>query len=47
MSFLNEFKKFAFRGNLVDMAIGFTVGAAFTTVAKSVVNDLVMPVVGL
>lgn len=42
-----EFKKFAMRGNLVDMAIGFTVGAAFTTVAKSVVNDLIMPVVGL
>lgn len=47
MSMVNEFKKFAMRGNLVDMAIGFTVGAAFTTVAKSVVNDLIMPVVGL
>ena len=44
---LNDFKKFALRGNLVDMAIGFTVGAAFTTVAKSLVNDLIMPVVGL
>ncbi len=44
---LQEFKKFAMRGNLVDMAIGFTVGAAFTTVAKSVVNDLIMPIVGL
>lgn len=43
---LNEFKKFALRGNLVDMAIGFTVGAAFTTVAKSIVNDLIMPLVG-
>lgn len=47
MSMLKEFGKFAMRGNLLDMAIGFTVGAAFTTVAKSVVNDLVMPVVGL
>lgn len=47
MSILNEFKKFALRGNLVEMAIGFTVGAAFTSVAKSVVNDLIMPVVGL
>lgn len=47
MSVMNEFKKFALRGNLVDMAIGFTVGAAFTTVAKSVVGDLIMPVVGL
>lgn len=44
---LNEFKKFALRGNLIDMAIGFTVGAAFTSVAKSLVNDLIMPLVGL
>ena len=47
MSFVSEFRKFALRGNLVDMAIGFTVGAAFTTVAKSIVGDLIMPVVGL
>ena len=47
MSILNELKNFALRGNLVEMAIGFTVGAAFTSVAKSVVNDLIMPVVGL
>ena len=47
MLVLQEFKKFAMRGSLVDMAIGFTVGAAFTTVAKSIVDDLVMPVVGL
>lgn len=47
MGMLADFKKFALRGNLVDMAIGFTVGAAFTTVAKSAVDDLVMPVVGL
>ena len=44
---LNEFKKFVMRGNVVDLAIGFTVGAAFTTVAKSVVSDLIMPPVGL
>ena len=44
---MEEFKKFIVRGNLADMAIGFTVGAAFTTVAKSLVDDLVMPVVGL
>lgn len=44
---LQEFKKFIVRGNLVDMAIGFTVGAAFTTVAKSLVDDVIMPVVGL
>lgn len=44
---IQEFKKFLVRGNLADMAIAFTVGAAFTTVAKSIVDDLVMPVVGL
>lgn len=44
---INEFKKFVMRGNFVDLAIGFTVGAAFTTVAKSIVNDLVMPPIGL
>jgi large conductance mechanosensitive channel len=47
MGMLDDFKKFALRGNLVDMAIGFTVGAAFTSVAKSAVDDLVMPVIGL
>lgn len=47
MPLAQEFKKFALRGNLVDMAIGFTVGAAFTTVAKSLVDDVIMPVVGL
>ncbi len=47
MSLLSEFKKFAMRGNLVDLAIGFTVGAAFSTVAKSLVDDLIMPPLGL
>ena len=47
MSILNDFKKFIMRGNLVDLAIGFTVGAAFTTVAKSLVNDIIMPPIGL
>lgn len=44
---INEFKKFITRGNLADMALGFTVGAAFTGVARSLVDDLVMPVVGV
>jgi large conductance mechanosensitive channel len=44
---LDEFKKFILRGSLVDLAIGFTVGAAFTTVARSLVDDVIMPVVGL
>ena len=47
MSLLSDFKKFALRGNMVDLAIGFTVGAAFTTVAKSLVNDIIMPPIGL
>lgn len=47
MSLLSEFRKFAMRGNLVDLAIGFTVGAAFSTVAKSLVDDLIMPPLGL
>lgn len=47
MSIISDFKKFASRGNLIDLAIGFTVGAAFSTVAKSLVNDLIMPPVGL
>ncbi len=44
---INEFKKFIMRGNFVDLAIGFTVGAAFTTVVKSAVNDLIMPLTGM
>ena len=47
MPVLSDFKAFALRGNLVDLAIGFTVGAAFTTVAQSLVNDLIMPPLGL
>ncbi|MCE7984392.1 MAG: large conductance mechanosensitive channel protein MscL [Caldilinea sp. CFX5] len=44
---LNEFKKFALRGNVIDLAVGFTVGAAFSTIARSLVDDIIMPVVGL
>lgn len=47
MSIINELKTFAMRGNLIDMAVGFTVGAAFSTIAKSLVSDVVMPPVGL
>lgn len=47
MTILEEFKKFALRGNVVDLAIGFTVGAAFSTVAKSLVEDVIMPPIGL
>lgn len=44
---ISEFKKFAMKGNLVDLAVGFILGGAFATVVKSFVNDIVMPPVGL
>ena len=42
----NEFKKFAFKGNIIDMAVGVVVGGAFGTIVTSLVNDIVMPVFG-
>lgn len=45
--FLDEFKKFAMRGNVVDMAVGVVVGGAFSKIVTSLVNDLFMPVIGL
>lgn len=47
MSISSEFKEFMLRGNLVDLAIGFTVGAAFSTFAQSLVDDIIMPPLGL
>lgn len=47
MALFQEFKKFVIRGNVVDLAVGFTVGAAFTTVVKSLVTDIIMPPIGL
>ena len=44
---LDEFKKFAMRGNLVDLATGIVIGAAFTSVVGSFVNDILMPPIGL
>jgi len=43
---LKEFKEFAMRGNLVDMAVGIIMGVAFGGLVNSVVNDIIMPVVG-
>ena len=43
---LNEFKKFIARGNVLDMAVGIIIGAAFTTVVSSLVNDIIMPPIG-
>ena len=42
----NEFRKFIARGNVLDMAVGIIVGAAFTTVVKSLVDDILMPPIG-
>ncbi len=44
---LNEFKKFAMKGNVVDMAVGIIIGGAFTGVVQSVVKDILMPPLGL
>lgn len=46
MGFVKEFKEFAMRGNVVDMAVGVIIGGAFGKITTSVVNDLVMPVAG-
>jgi large conductance mechanosensitive channel len=43
---LKEFKEFALRGNLIDLAIGFVIGAAFTGLVQSMVNDIIMPIIG-
>ncbi len=47
MSMLKEFRDFAMKGNLVDIAVGFVMGAAFAKVTGSFINGIVMPVVGL
>ncbi|MEJ6561277.1 MAG: large-conductance mechanosensitive channel protein MscL [Akkermansiaceae bacterium] len=43
---LKEFKEFAFKGNLIDMAVGIIIGGAFATVVKSLVSDVFMPPLG-
>jgi len=45
-SFFNEFKAFAMRGNVVDLAVGVIIGAAFGKIVTSLVNDIVMPPIG-
>ncbi len=44
---LKEFKEFVLRGNVVDMAVGIIIGAAFGTIVTSLVNDVIMPPIGL
>ena len=46
MGMLKEFREFAMRGNVVDMAVGVIIGAAFGSIVKSVIDDLVMPPIG-
>ena len=47
MSLLEDFKKFAMRGNVLDMAVGVIIGAAFGKIAASLVTDIIMPPVGM
>ena len=47
MAFIDDFKKFAFKGNVVDLAVGVVIGAAFGKIVSALVADLVMPVVAL
>jgi large conductance mechanosensitive channel len=47
MNILNEFKEFALRGNVVDMAVGIIIGGAFGTIVQSLVKDVLMPPIGM
>ncbi|OHD72570.1 MAG: large-conductance mechanosensitive channel [Spirochaetes bacterium RBG_13_68_11] len=47
MSIIKEFKEFAMRGNVVDMAVGIVIGSAFGKIVTSLVNDIIMPPIGL
>ena len=47
MSMLQEFREFALKGNVIDLAVGVIIGAAFGKIVTSLVGDILMPVVGL
>ena len=47
MSMLQEFREFAFKGNVIDLAVGIIIGAAFGKIVSSLVNNIFMPVIGL
>lgn len=47
MSMMKDFKEFALKGNVLDMAVAFVLGVAFKNVIKSIVDDIIMPVVGI
>lgn len=44
---LKEFKKFALKGNMIDLAVGIIIGGAFSSIVNSLVNDIIMPILGL
>jgi large conductance mechanosensitive channel len=46
MNFMSEFKEFAVKGNAMDLAVGVIIGAAFGKIVESIVNDLIMPIIG-
>ena len=45
--FIEEFKAFALKGNMVDLAVGMIIGSAFTSIVNSLVNDIFMPVLSI
>ena len=47
MGFIGEFKEFAVKGNVIDMAVGIIIGAAFGSIVNSLVKDIIMPPVGM
>ena len=47
MKIIEEFKKFAFKGNVVDMAVGVIIGGAFGAIVSSLVSDIIMPLIGI
>lgn len=47
MKIIDEFKAFAMKGNVIDMAVGIIIGAAFGKIVSSIVNDIIMPPIGL
>ena len=47
MSIISEFKEFAVKGNVIDLAVGVIIGAAFGKIVDSLVADIIMPIVGL
>lgn len=47
MGFISEFREFAVKGNVVDMAVGIIIGAAFNKIVNSLVNDVIMPPIGM